>query len=318
MRLVRVREPSHATHDTENVVVGSIDTNLGSLDTLNGSVGENKLKSSVVNAREVATAGGLVLLGAQGKGVHVDTGVGGGGVVLVWLHGVEVGAFTLREAVLAVKLELGGDDGVVAPAVEEEGGLGEDEGAGIGDAGVELPTGGHDATVRSIRRQVTRGEHGRNRSGGIERIGVGTGVSSQIGNGVPVHSVEPARASSVNGASIVEHVVVDEGLGGEGGGVPAAEGVDGVGKGINCVGVVEGLGTEKAVEQLVALERRAVVNVAVGLDNPDELLDGVVEVELDLVGEEPTDSSPVNWSCSIRYSWGFWAMRLRSSVSKKT
>jgi len=53
------------------------------------------------------------------------------------LHGVEVGAFTLREAVLAVKLELSGDDGVVAPAVEEEGSLGEDESAGIGDAGVD-------------------------------------------------------------------------------------------------------------------------------------------------------------------------------------
>ena len=133
MRLVGVSKTSHATHDTENVVVGSIDANLGSLDTLNGSVGENKLKSSVVNAREVATAAGLVLLGAQGEGVHVDAGVGGGGVVLVGLHGVEVGAFTLREAVLAVKLELGGDDGVLTPAVHIERSLGEDESAGIRD-----------------------------------------------------------------------------------------------------------------------------------------------------------------------------------------
>ena len=62
MRLVGVRETTHAAHDTENVVVGSIDANLGSLDTLNGSVGENKLKSSVVNAREVATAAGLTTL----------------------------------------------------------------------------------------------------------------------------------------------------------------------------------------------------------------------------------------------------------------
>jgi len=34
---------------------------------------------------------------------------------------------------------------------------------------------------------------------------------------------------------------------------------------------------------LAALQRRAVVNVGIGLDNPDELLAGVVEVELDLV-----------------------------------
>ena len=151
MRLVGVSETTHAAHDTENVVVGSIDANLGSLDTLNSGVGENKLESGVVNAGEVARAGWLVLLGAQGKGVHVDTGVGGGGVVLVGLHGVEVGPFALREAVLAVKLELSGDDGVVAPAVEEEGGLGEDERAGIGDAGVNLPAGRHNTAIGAVR-----------------------------------------------------------------------------------------------------------------------------------------------------------------------
>ena len=285
MRLVRVREPSHTAHNTENVVVGSIDTNLGSLDTLNGSVGENKLESSVVNAGEVARAAGLVLLGAQGKGVHVDAGVGGGGVVLVGLHGVEVGAFTLREAILAVKLELSGDDGVVAPAVEEEGGLGEDERAGIGDTGVEFPTDGHGSVIGRIRRFVRSGRSmGKVWVGGVECIRVGTRVASQVGNRVPVISVPPTRAGSVNRTGIIEHVVVDEGGGGEGGSIPATEGVDGIGKSINGVGVVEGLGTEKAVKELVALKRRAVVNIAVGLDNPDELLDGVVEVELDLVG----------------------------------
>jgi hypothetical protein len=60
--------------------------------------------------------------------------------------------------------------------------------------------------------------------------------------------------------------------------------VDGVGKSINGVGVVEGLGTEKTVEELVALKGRAIIDIAVGLDNPDELLNGVVKVELDLVG----------------------------------
>jgi len=265
---------SHATHDTENVVVGSIDANLGSLDTLNGSVGENKLKSSVVNAREVATAAGLMLFGAKGKRVNVDTGVGGCGVVLVGLHGVEVGTLTLREAVLAVKLELGGDDGVVAPAVEEEGGLGEDEGAGIGDAGV-LKVAGlllNVVVVRSVGTAFAGHVGGR----------VPDGV---LGNTTAVDSaVPPAGTGVVNCAGIVEHVVVDEGAGGEGGGFLAAEGVDGVGEGIHGVGVVEGLGTEEVVEELTALQGRAVVNVAVGLDDPDELLDGVVEVELDLVG----------------------------------
>jgi hypothetical protein len=64
----------------------------------------------------------------------------------------------------------------------------------------------------------------------------------------------------------------------------ATEGVDSVGKSINSIGVVEGLSTKKPVEELTALEGRAVVNVLIGLDNPDELLNRVVKVELDLVG----------------------------------
>jgi hypothetical protein len=60
--------------------------------------------------------------------------------------------------------------------------------------------------------------------------------------------------------------------------------VDGIGKSIHGIGVVEGLGTEKPVKKLTALKRRAVVDVLIGLDNPDKLLNGVVKVELDLVG----------------------------------
>jgi len=275
MRLVRVREPSHAAHDTENVVVGSIDANLGSLDTLNGSVGENKLESSVVNAREVATAAGLVLFGAKGKRVNVDTGVGSGGVVLVGLDGVEVGTLALREAVLAVKLELSGDDGVVAPAVEEEGGLGEDEGAGIGDAGVlKVTKSGGLVQITLLDTSAIASKVG-------SRVPNGTSGDLTVGTG---NAVPPAGTVDVNSTGIVEHVVDNEGAGGEGGGFLGAEGVDGVGKSIHGIGVVEGLGTEEVVEELTALQGGAVVNVAVGLDNPDELLDGVVEVELDLVG----------------------------------
>jgi hypothetical protein len=71
----------------------------------------------------------LVLLGPEGKGVNVDTSVRGAGVVLVRLDEVEVSSFTLREAILAVKLELSGDDGVHTPAVEVERSLGKNEGA---------------------------------------------------------------------------------------------------------------------------------------------------------------------------------------------
>jgi hypothetical protein len=58
----------------------------------------------------------------------------------------------------------------------------------------------------------------------------------------------------------------------------------GVGKSINCISVVEGLGAKSREKKSTAVEGRAVVYVLVGLDDPDELLDGVVEVELDLVG----------------------------------
>jgi len=61
---------------------------------------------SVVNAREVAGAGGLVLLGLQGEGVNVDAGVGGARVVHVWLVLVEVLAQLLLEAILAVQHQL--------------------------------------------------------------------------------------------------------------------------------------------------------------------------------------------------------------------
>jgi hypothetical protein len=52
--LVAIGKPTHTRHDTENVVIGGIDTNLGGLGALNGGVGENKLKGSIVNTREVA------------------------------------------------------------------------------------------------------------------------------------------------------------------------------------------------------------------------------------------------------------------------
>jgi hypothetical protein len=64
----------------------------------------------------------------------------------------------------------------------------------------------------------------------------------------------------------------------------ATECVDGVGKSIDGISVVEGLSAEQTVQELIAVEGRAVVNVLIRLDDPDEFFDGVVKVELDLVG----------------------------------
>jgi len=54
-----------------------------------------------------------VLLGLEGKGIHVDANRGAVGVVLVGLDQVEVGTLTNREAIVAVELEESRDDGVL-------------------------------------------------------------------------------------------------------------------------------------------------------------------------------------------------------------
>ena len=131
--LIRIRETAHAAHYAENVIVGGIYAHLSSLGALNCGVRKNKLEGGVVNARKVTCAAGLVFLGPQRKAVHVNTLIGAARVSLVRLDPREVGSFALREAVLAVKLELSGNNGVLAPAVHVEGRLGEDEGAGIRD-----------------------------------------------------------------------------------------------------------------------------------------------------------------------------------------
>lgn len=166
------------------------------------------------------------------------------------LYNVEIRTLSLGDAVLSVELELSGDDGVLAPAVEVEGSLSEHEGAGIGEHGA-----GGDGTVL------------------VENAG-----SVPVLSGVGVGSGDEA----VEGAGHLEDTAGDEGVGAGGLG-GAAESVDGRRESINGIGVVEGLGTEDLEESTVALEGSAVVDVGVGLDNPDELLARVVEVDLDLV-----------------------------------
>ena len=190
-----------------------------------------------------------MLLGAKGEGVHVDAGVGAAGVVLEGLNLVEVGSLTLREAVLAVKLELGSDHGVLAPTVHVKGGLREHEGAGIGHIGA-VDGGGVEAGVCSRAPLL---------------VGSKTGVV-------------------VHGTSLLEQARGVDESGGTGGLVGSTEGVDGVGESIDGILVVEGLGTQSAVKHAGPVKRGAVVDVGVGLYNPDELLAGVVEVQLDLVG----------------------------------
>ena len=170
-------------------------------------------------------------------------------MVLEGLDNVEVRSLSFGDTILSVKLELSGDDGVLSPAVHVEGRLSEDECAGIGHIG----------------------------SGG------GSAVLVEDAGSVPVLCCSSsARDEAVESAGHLEDVSGDEGI--DAGGLSgAAEDVDGVGEGIDSVGVVEGLRSENLVKDVAGLEGTAVVNVSIGLDNPDELLAGVVEVDLDLV-----------------------------------
>jgi len=137
MCLVTVCEASHSAHDTEDIVVGGVDAHLGFqvgalkratkewLDILDEadwetsgidsavleksvSVLNRQLQSGVVDTRKVSRTTWVVLLWADGKRVNVDTWAQWNvGVVLVWLHQVEVIAKASTEPIVTVQLKLG-------------------------------------------------------------------------------------------------------------------------------------------------------------------------------------------------------------------
>jgi hypothetical protein len=218
-RLIGVSKTSHTTHDTENVVVGGIDTNLGSLGALNGGVGENELKGSIVNAGEVTGPAWLMFLRPQSKGVNIDTGVRSVSVVLVRLDKVEVSTFTLRETILAVKLEFSGDNRVLTPAVKRERSLSEDESAGIRDSRLE------GAVLVKIR------------------FTVGSGTKCGVGATTP-----PVSTGNISGTSIIKETrTVNKGAGSCSNRIHSTKCMDSIGKGINRVSIVKRLSTKNPV-----------------------------------------------------------------------
>jgi hypothetical protein len=210
-----------------------------------------------------------VLLRSQGKRVHVDTLIRVSGVGLVRLNPREVRSFTLRETILAVKLELSGDDGVLSPAVHIQRGLREDECTSIRDTGV--------VKVSNFVQSIT----GNSNTSEIDLI---VGVAGSV----PVSREASRKGASsgtiVKSTSVLEETTcIDVGTRISSGGSGASESVDSIGESIDGISVVEGLSTEDLEEESIASQGRAVVNVLIRLDNPDELLNGVVKVKLDLV-----------------------------------
>ena len=230
------------------------------------------MEGSVVNSGEVASSRWLVLFRAESKRVYVNTSVGVAGVVLPWLNKVEVGALTLRETVVAVKLELSGDYRVLAPAMHVEGGLGKDEGASIRYGGGRFGGGGV-----LVVKAVGRSSVGHTR----KTVETTCGLSGTCGVVIPGIYV-----SSIVSTRLLEHTrgINESILISVGNGVMTTERVDSVREGIESIGVVERLGTKETVKRLSALPRGAVVNVLIRLDYPDKLLARVVEGKLDLVG----------------------------------
>ena len=252
--LVGVGEPTHSAHDAENIVVGSVDGNAGSVLSPDGVVAEHKLERGIVDARHIARSARLVLLRAQGERVNVDTRVRRARVMLVRLHGIEVRSFALTETVLSVKLELGSHNRVLPPAVQVEGGLREHEGASVRHKafGVVLARAERRArrwvppiSVRDRRPRV----HGRGAGRHCTRV-----------DEEPAHD-EFARR----------------------GGARTREGVVSVRERVNAVRVVPRLHPERLVELLTRLELLAAVDEVVLLDGENKLLARVVEIELDLV-----------------------------------
>jgi len=181
-----------------------------------------------------------VLLGAQGERVNVDTRRRRAAVVLVRLDLVEVGTLTLREAVLAVELQLGNLHGVLALAAHVRGK--DDLREQVVDARLELRNTADVERFGTNERRRLRGTltHSGRDSRGDRR----EGTNSALG----------ARYLREQGR---DHAVRRE-----------------------VVRVVERLGTANRREP----RGRRAVNERVTLDDPLELLDGVVKVQLDLVG----------------------------------
>ena len=251
--LVAVCKTTHAAHDAEHVVVDCIDAHLGCASRAHRVDTDRELQGRLVDTGEVAGAAGLVLLGLEREGIHVDTLGRCACVVLVGLHAGEVPSLALREAVLSVELELGNLDRVLALALDSR--LEDDlreEVVGCVLKHDALVVAAHSDVGVKPRRTVERGSRTRDantRKVGSRRTVVGARRNLTGGSG---------RGKGATGEDVHHDALRAE---------------------VICV--VERLAAVDLLdEDLVG----GAVHERVALNNPHELLNRVVEVELDLVG----------------------------------
>ncbi len=188
-----------------------------------------------------------MLLGLEREGVHVDTRGRGAAVVLVRLHAVEVAALTLSEAVLSVELELRNLHGVLARAL---------------DTGVE----------DNLREEVVGGGREDLLTEVGARVEPRRTAQRRAGHDAEAREVRTRRAIAGGGGDGDRRRTADERAAGEDIHDNTLSG--------EVVRVVERLA---AVDLADEVDARGAVRERVALDNPHKLLDGVVEVQLDLV-----------------------------------
>ena len=250
--LVAVCEATHSAHHAEHVVVNRIDAHLGSAARAHRVDTDRELQGRLVDTGEVAGAAGLVLLRLEREGIHVDTLSRGARVVLVGLDAGEVASLTLREAVLAVELELGNLNRVLALATN----------TGLEDDLREQVVGRvlkHDRLVVTARTKV-----GVEPRGAVER---GTSLDAKTREvGARRTIAGSCRSCQSNTSNTAQRA--------------AGEDVHHDALRAEVIRVVEGLASVDLRDE--RLEGCA-VHERVALNNPDELLNRVVEVELDLV-----------------------------------
>jgi len=207
----------------------------------------------VIDAGEVASAGGLVLLGLEREGVGVHTGSGAAGVMVVRLDLVEVLTLLLLEAVLTVEDKLEGIELTGVLLSESLGGElgGVHGGAEVGD--------GHIAV-------------------GIQVVGGLVGLEGNLGDKVLRGEVPQGRLRGGVGEApheLLDGVVVREAhlLGGRG--------IDGVGTGV----------LDLLDEVLVTLlgESATLLSVKVDVVGPD-LEDGLVKEGVEIGREVNIDA----------------------------
>jgi len=161
----------------------------------------NNLDLRVIDTREVASASGLMLLGLEGEGVRVHTGVGGAGVVVVGLDLVEVLTLLLLEAVLTVEDDLEGGEGTRGLLSE---GLGTGRKTGREEGHTRV--GGGDEAVRNsvvgIRLKLDLGDKVLGGEVPKRRLGRGVGEAPhELLDGVVVGEADLLGATGGNSVS---------------------------------------------------------------------------------------------------------------------